>query len=97
MPNSMPTTAPPSGASQAWAITVDSTLSLGLPGSDSLAPSYGSSFDVVERNRAAYLQADFSGDSYRGNIGVRYVNTRDAIGGYQYDGSAYAPVRYNTS
>ncbi|MDL5367894.1 TonB-dependent receptor [Xanthomonas sp. NCPPB 2654] len=69
----------------------------GLPGSDILAPSYGSTFDVVERNRAAYLQADFSGYNYRGNIGVRYVNTRDAIGGYQYDGSAYAPVRYNKS
>lgn len=69
----------------------------GLPGTDALEPSYGSTFDVVERNRAAYVQADFSGYNYRGNVGVRYVNTRDAIGGYQYQGDSYAPVRYNKS
>ncbi len=69
----------------------------GLPGSDTFIPSYASTFDVIERNRAAYLQADFAGYNYRGNIGVRYVNTRDAIGGYQYAGNAYTPVHYAKS
>nr|WP_246432360.1 TonB-dependent receptor [Xanthomonas theicola] len=69
-----------------------------LPGSDTLRPSYNNTFGVIERNRAAYLQADFSGYSYRGNIGVRYVNTRDAISGYRYVGNdAYAPVNENKS
>jgi iron complex outermembrane receptor protein len=34
-------------------------------------------FGVHEKDSAAYVQADFKGDSWAGNIGVRYVHTQE--------------------
>ncbi len=37
-------------------------------------------FKVNEKDSAAYMQANFSGDRWSGNLGVRYVNTNENIG-----------------
>jgi iron complex outermembrane receptor protein len=43
-------------------------------------------FAVHEKNSAAYVQADFKGDNWAGNIGVRYVHTQeDALSYTQVD------------
>ncbi|HEY2462680.1 MAG TPA: TonB-dependent receptor [Steroidobacteraceae bacterium] len=45
-------------------------------------------FAVYEKDSAAYLQADFKGDNWAGNIGVRYVRTQeDALSYTQVDAS----------
>jgi iron complex outermembrane receptor protein len=50
-------------------------------------------YSIAEQNRAFYIQGDFSGDSYRGNLGVRYYRTRDTVNGYNSIGpDQYAPV-----
>jgi iron complex outermembrane receptor protein len=48
----------------------------GLVNRDPLAREYYQyAFDVKEKNSAAYVQADFKGEGWSGNIGVRYVQT----------------------
>ncbi|MEH6549875.1 MAG: TonB-dependent receptor [Pseudomonadales bacterium] len=42
---------------------------------------------IVEEISAAYLQANFSGERYRGNFGVRYVITDQFNTGYAVDGT----------
>ncbi|HEY2779628.1 MAG TPA: TonB-dependent receptor [Steroidobacteraceae bacterium] len=43
-------------------------------------------FAVYEKDAAAYVQADFKGDNWAANVGVRYVNTKeDAISYTQVD------------
>ncbi len=37
-------------------------------------------YKVNEKDSAAYLQANFAGDRWSGNIGVRYVRTKENIG-----------------
>lgn len=50
---------------------------------DTLAPrgpynyNYGPSFDVKEITKAFYAQANFESGKWRGNLGVRYVDTSD--------------------
>jgi len=45
-------------------------------------------FGVHEKNLATYLQADFKGSGWSGNLGVRVVNTREDIVTYtQVDAS----------
>jgi iron complex outermembrane receptor protein len=36
-------------------------------------------FDVHEKNGAAYVQADFKGDNWSADIGVRYVQTKEHV------------------
>jgi iron complex outermembrane receptor protein len=36
-------------------------------------------YKVKEKNAAVYLQANFAGDRWSGNLGVRYVNTKEEI------------------
>ena len=38
---------------------------------------YQYAFNVKEKNSAAYVQADFKGDKWTANIGVRYVQTKE--------------------
>ena len=70
----------------------------GLSGSDDLDFSYSGTYSIEERNRAWYIQSDYSGERYHGNFGVRYVHTTDDTDGYSYntDGS-YSPVSYSHS
>jgi len=37
-------------------------------------------YSVKENDAAGYLQLNFTGDRWSGNVGVRYVNTRETIG-----------------
>ncbi|MGE6452961.1 TonB-dependent receptor [Shewanella baltica] len=48
----------------------------------------GNTFTVEEDMLALYAQADFSGEFYRGNFGVRYVNTDQTSTGFA-DGKPY--------
>nr|WP_250877980.1 TonB-dependent receptor [Luteibacter anthropi] len=71
---------------------------------NALKDKYGYSLDpkatysIAEQNRAFYLQGDFSGDDYRGNLGVRYFRTRDTVNGYSNIGNnQYAPVNKRSS
>ena len=36
-------------------------------------------YEVEEKNSAAYVQADFKGSNWSGNIGLRYVRTEEDI------------------
>ena len=36
-------------------------------------------YEVEENNSAAYVQADFKGSNWSGNIGLRYVRTEEDI------------------
>lgn len=48
----------------------------------------GNTFSVEEDMLALYAQADFSGDFYRGNLGLRYVDTEQTSTGFG-DGKPY--------
>ncbi|QNN45328.1 TonB-dependent receptor [Thermomonas brevis] len=45
--------------------------------------NWGADWHVEEKNLAAYLQANFTGDSWSGNVGLRYVNIKQDILTYQ--------------
>lgn len=47
-----------------------------------LAVDLPASFDVDEKTTAAYVQAEFSGDRWRGDIGLRLVHTKVLSTGY---------------
>ena len=48
----------------------------GMTNRDLLAREYYQyAFDVKEKNSAAYIQADFKGDRWSANVGLRYVKT----------------------
>lgn len=66
---------------------------------NALKDKYGYSVDpkatysIAEQNRAFYIQGDFAGDDYRGNIGARYFRTRDTVNGFtSTGGNSYGPV-----
>ena len=40
---------------------------------------WNSMFGVYEKDTAAYVQADFKGDGWAGNVGVRYVHTQEDV------------------
>ena len=40
---------------------------------------YNSMFGVFEKNDAAYVQADFKGENWSGNVGLRYVRTEENV------------------
>ncbi|MEE2001868.1 TonB-dependent receptor [Alkalimonas sp. MEB108] len=44
---------------------------------------------VEEDITALYIQGDFDGENYRGNIGLRYVDTRQTSGGYEFSGDSW--------
>lgn len=50
---------------------------------------------VEEDVTALYVQADFEADSVSGNIGLRYVDTAQTSGGYDYTGSGLQLVNVN--
>ena len=70
---------------------------LGAPvvlGPDDYHVRQGQSFDVTEENIAVYLQGNFSGEVYRGNIGVRYVETEQTNLGWvgEGEGDSFVPA-----
>jgi iron complex outermembrane receptor protein len=44
----------------------------------------GEVWSVEEDIIALYVQGDFSGDGFRGNVGLRYVSTEQTSSGYEY-------------
>lgn len=50
--------------------------------------NYGGEWKVTEKNMAAYVQANFAGDAWSGNFGLRYVNVDQEINSYQAVASA---------
>ncbi|WP_151173888.1 TonB-dependent receptor [Pseudoalteromonas ruthenica] len=51
-------------------------------------PALGDTFGVDEDMLALYVQSDFSGEYFRGNVGLRYVDTEQTSSGYA-DGQAF--------
>jgi iron complex outermembrane receptor protein len=47
--------------------------------------NYGAEWSVDEKNFAAYFQANFGGDNWSGNAGLRYVNIKQGIDTYFAD------------
>lgn len=47
--------------------------------------NYGAEYAVEEKNFAAYFQANFEGDNWSGNVGLRYVNINQDIDTYFAD------------
>ncbi|WP_411833658.1 TonB-dependent receptor [Pseudoxanthomonas mexicana] len=45
--------------------------------------NYGGEWKVEEKNFAAYVQANFTGESWSGNVGLRYVDIDQDINSYQ--------------
>ncbi|WP_368563408.1 TonB-dependent receptor [Pseudoxanthomonas sp. UTMC 1351] len=45
--------------------------------------NYGAEWKVEEKNFAAYVQANFVGDNWSGNVGLRYVDIDQDISSYQ--------------
>ena len=58
-------------------------------------PNLGTTFSVEEDILAVYVQADFSGDIYRGNFGYRYVGTEQTSAGFANDKPFKDTVTYN--
>lgn len=56
-----------------------------LPGAQALTLQQNGTYSIQEHTRAAYLQANFDGDRYHGNLGVRYAYTRDSVEGYSFN------------
>ena len=54
---------------------------------------FGATFDVKERTENLYTQFNYDWKGFRGNLGVRYVNTVDSANYFlSNDGSAYVPT-----
>ncbi len=50
--------------------------------------NYGGEWKVAEKNLAAYVQANFAGETWSGNFGLRYVDIDQDINSYQAVASA---------
>jgi iron complex outermembrane receptor protein len=59
----------------------------GLNGVDAtyaISQDLASIWGVEEKNLSLYVQGDFEGDNFSGNIGIRYVTTDQASSGYEF-------------
>ena len=54
-------------------------------------------FEVEEKNAAGYVQANFKGSNWSGNIGLRYVQTEEDITHVHADGAPTTRTRSRTS
>ncbi|KRA33591.1 TonB-dependent receptor [Rhodanobacter sp. Root627] len=50
--------------------------------------NYGAEFKVNEKNLAGYLQANFTGDGWSGNFGLRYSHIRQNVDSYVVNANA---------
>ncbi len=51
---------------------------------------WDNTFAVQQQNSAAYVQANFGNDSVHGNLGVRFVHTKNTSSGYNVPGNCAA-------
>ncbi|HXO99547.1 MAG TPA: TonB-dependent receptor [Luteibacter sp.] len=49
------------------------------------------SYDLLEKTNAAYVQGNFAGGGFHGNVGIRYVNTKTDGTGFNYSGTPTLP------
>ncbi len=61
----------------------------GVPADFAQSRVLDESWSVEEDILALYVQGDFGGDNYRGNLGVRYVDTRQTSGGYEFSDDSW--------
>src|SRR5690606_33588726 len=52
-------------------------------------------FKIEEDVLALYAQGDFSGDNYRGNLGLRYVSTKQTSGGWEFSNDSSGLLTLN--
>ncbi|WP_308368515.1 MULTISPECIES: TonB-dependent receptor [unclassified Microbulbifer] len=75
-----------------WRSVDTSALTAAGPTADDQLNSY----EVAERSRAVYLQANFDTQPWRGNLGLRYVRSaRRALGHWPGPGGDVDPVRFD--
>ncbi|WP_066962572.1 TonB-dependent receptor [Microbulbifer sp. Q7] len=61
----------------------------GVPADYARSLELAQNWAVGEEITALYVQGDFEGESFRGNVGLRYVDTKQASGGYRWlDGAS---------
>ncbi|MBB1410065.1 TonB-dependent receptor [Pseudoalteromonas sp. SG44-17] len=65
-------------------------LGLGPNASYAVHKNLGEIFEVVEKKTSYYVQGDFSGDDYRGNIGIRVARTDQDSSGYLYSSDSFS-------
>ena len=59
------------------------SILFGLPASvRARVPNYSAIFDIEEKGYAGYVMGEFGGDGWRGNVGVRVVETKQTSSGY---------------
>jgi iron complex outermembrane receptor protein len=59
------------------------SILFGLPASvRARVPNYSAIFDIEEKGYAGYVMGEFGGDGWRGNAGVRLVETKQTSSGY---------------
>jgi iron complex outermembrane recepter protein len=59
----------------------------------STGPNYQGSFVIDEKDAAVYVMANLAGNRWRGNVGVRVVNTRQLSDSYNLDqNNTYVPA-----
>ncbi|MCW8832701.1 MAG: TonB-dependent receptor, partial [Colwellia sp.] len=54
----------------------------GIEASYAISQNLANIWDVEEKNLSAYIQGDFEGDNFTGNVGIRYVSTDQTSSGY---------------
>ena len=57
-----------------------------------LGPSYQNNFVIDEKDTAAYAMTNLVGDHWRGNLGLRVVNTNQESSAFNYDTNNATPV-----
>jgi iron complex outermembrane receptor protein len=61
----------------------------GVPADYAISMALAENWTVDEKHKAFYVQGDFEGDNFRGNVGVRYVQTDQTSGGYDFSGDSW--------
>lgn len=61
----------------------------GVPADFAKSANLAEIWKVEEDILALYVQGDFEGEGFRGNVGVRYVDTQQTSGGYEFSGDSW--------
>ncbi|HSG53802.1 MAG TPA: TonB-dependent receptor, partial [Rheinheimera sp.] len=61
----------------------------GVPADFARSKNLAEIWAVEEDILALYIQGDFEGEGFRGNVGVRYVDTAQTSGGYEFSGDSW--------
>jgi iron complex outermembrane receptor protein len=92
--------AQPGALTSYWQVDRDKLQSIfyGLPASvRARVPNYPEIFSVQEKAFAGYVMGEFEGEGWRGNIGVRVINTEQTSTGYGTSLAATDPGRVSNA